>query len=133
MQVLRLRPSPAQRDSGSAQDDMNDDADSPAAAGPHGCPTHSRVSNVWETMDQLEAASLRLVVRQFTPTHSNVRNEWGTQLAAESCCIPSRSRLMWRGNSRGAAGDRRWRMKNIWQSCKRELLLGMGGGSRIRT
>lgn len=33
MQVLRLRPSPAQRDSGSAQDDMNNDADSPAAAG----------------------------------------------------------------------------------------------------
>ena len=41
-----------------------------------GCPTHSRVSNEWETIDQLEATSLRLVVRQFTPTHSNARNEW---------------------------------------------------------
>ena len=28
-------------------------------------------------MNQLEATSLRLVVRQFTPTYSNVRNEWG--------------------------------------------------------
>ena len=45
-----------------------------------GCPTHSRVSNEWETIDQLEATSLRLVVRQFTPTHSNARNEWGTRL-----------------------------------------------------
>ena len=44
-----------------------------------GCPTHSWVSNVWETVDQLEAISLRLVVRQFTPTHSNVRNEWSTR------------------------------------------------------
>src|SRR5208337_1288727 len=44
-----------------------------------GCPTHSRVSNEWETIDQLEATSLRLVVRQFTPTHSNLRNEWGTR------------------------------------------------------
>jgi|SRR5271157_16277 len=46
-----------------------------------GCPTHSWVSNVWETMDQLEATWLRLVARQFTPTHSNVRNEWGTHPA----------------------------------------------------
>jgi hypothetical protein len=41
-----------------------------------GCPTHSRVSNVWETMDQLEATSL---LRQFIPTHSNVRSERGTR------------------------------------------------------
>ena len=30
-------------------------------------------------MGQLDATSLRLVVRQFTPIHSNVRNEWGTR------------------------------------------------------
>ena len=32
-----------------------------------GWPTHSRVSNVWDTMDQLEAASLRLVVTTIRP------------------------------------------------------------------
>jgi hypothetical protein len=43
-----------------------------------GWPTHSRVSNEWATIDQLEAtrSDWRL---QFIPTHSNVRNEWGTR------------------------------------------------------
>src|SRR5208337_4306035 len=39
-----------------------------------GCPTHSRFSNEWETMDQLEAASLRLVVTTIH-SHSFQRQE----------------------------------------------------------
>src|SRR5271169_6505952 len=59
-----------------------------------GCPTHSWVSNVWETMDQLEATSLRLVLRQFTPTHSDVRNEWGTPRSNRSAACPRPERYL---------------------------------------